>query len=93
VGAFRDDAEHVHIICDTATAAFTVTLPDLLFAEQREFIFYNLPETGAGNTLTVVPVSGQMIRVNESSHTLVALDTVGFVSDLKKRWLLNDINH
>jgi hypothetical protein len=91
-GKYPASAEHVHIICDTSVAAFSVVLPDLLLAESREFIFYNLPENNVGNVLTVYPVTGQVIGVSDLSHTLAAFDTVGFVSDLRKRWLLSDIN-
>jgi hypothetical protein len=92
-GKFPSTAEHVHVILDSTDSAFTVTLPDLIFQQDREFIFYNLPSSGAGNNVTIIPVGGQEIRIGEQSHVLAALDTVGFVSDMKSRWLLSDTNH
>jgi hypothetical protein len=93
VGKYSGDHEHVHVICDSSDAPFTIQLPDLFQPEHKEFIFYNMPENGTGNTVTIVTVSGQVMRINETSHALAALDTVGVVSDLKKRWLLSDVNH
>lgn len=93
IGYYPDSAEHIHVVCDSSVAPFTVILPDVFQCEHKEIIFYNLAENGVGNPVTVVPVSGQQIRVNETSHVLANLDTACFVSDLKKRWLLSDVNH
>jgi hypothetical protein len=92
VGAYPDTAEHVHVVCDSTNAAFSVRLPDLLNVEHREIIFYNLQESGAGHDVTVQAVAGQIINTADSEHVLHAGDTVTFVSDLKKRWILSDVN-
>jgi hypothetical protein len=92
VGSYPPDAEHIHVVLDSSNAAFTVQLPDATLAEHKEFVFYNYPENGVGNNVTLIPVTGQEIRVREFSHVLLPFDTVGAVSDLKKRWLLSDIN-
>jgi hypothetical protein len=93
VGAFPADAEHIHVIHDSSAAPYTVVMPDVNSAEHKEFIHYNLPENGVGNTVRIVPVTGQEMRIREFYHDLAPLDTVGMVSDLKKRWLLSDVNH
>jgi hypothetical protein len=92
VGAFPSESEHIHIVCDSANAAFTVQLPDVKQPENREFIFYNLPSSGAGHTVSIVPVSGQKLIVNDTAHSLSPFDTVSAVADLRNTWLLTDIN-
>jgi hypothetical protein len=93
VGSYPADAEHIHVILDSSVAPFTVALPDVTQPEHKEFVFYNYPEDGVGNTVRVVPVSGQELRIREFYHDLAPLDTVGMVADLKNRWLVSDINH
>jgi hypothetical protein len=39
-----------------------------------------------------VPVTGQFLIVNSTSHVLKSGDTVSVCSDLKTRWLLTDVN-
>jgi hypothetical protein len=90
--SFPQQAEHVHVVCNSAEAGFTVTLPDANMQESREFVFYNHPKTGAGNNVSVVPVSGQLINGKDTTHTLIPYDSATFVSDLRNNWLLSDIN-
>jgi hypothetical protein len=90
--AYQGQAAHVHIECDSATGAFTVQLPDLFLPEDKEFIFYNMSSSGAGNEVTVRCVSGQLLSTGESEHVLNVGDTVTFVSNLKDKWLLSDVN-
>jgi hypothetical protein len=92
VGKYPQGADDVYVICDSTVAVFTVTLPDLFSPEHKEFIFYNMPEDGVGNDVTVACIAGQMINVNQFSHVLAPFDSATFVSDMKKRWLLSDIN-
>ena len=44
-------------------------------------------------SVTIIPVTGQEINVRQFSHVLIPQDSATCVSDLKKRWLLSDINH
>jgi hypothetical protein len=67
-------------------------LPDVTQPEHKEFIFYNYPRRGIGNTVTLLPVSGQLIINSDTSHVLNPWDTVSACADLKSRWLLSDIN-
>lgn len=92
VGAFPAESEHIHIVCDSATAAFSIRLPDVKLPEQREFIFYNLPSSGAGHAVVIIPVDGQKLIVNDTAHSLSPFDTVSAVADLRNTWLLTDIN-
>jgi hypothetical protein len=93
LGTIPPDAEHVHVICDTSIMAFSIELPDGAANANREIIFYNVPETGSGFAVTVTSRNGRwVIGQSASEHVLNPGDTVGFVSDLKKRWLLSDIN-
>jgi hypothetical protein len=87
------DAEHVHIIFDSSVMAFTWTLPDGSANAEREFITYNIPETGVGNIVRVLSQNGRWV-IGQSAyyHDINPGDTVSFVSDLKRRWLLSDIN-
>lgn len=91
-GAYPPNVEHIHIILDSANSAFTVTLPDVQLNEHREFIFYNNPSSGNGHNVTIVPVSGQLLIVRDTNHVLRPYDTVSFCADLKKTWLLTDVN-
>ena len=92
-GRYPEDCEHIHIVLDSSDATFTVRLPDCKLPEHKEFIFYNLPEIGSGHNVTIIPVTGQEINVRQFSHVLIPQDSATFVSDLRKRWLLSDINH
>lgn len=92
VGAFPFDAEHIHIVLNSASAPFSVRLPDVKMPEHKEFIFYNIPSSGNGNDVTIYPVDGQKITVKDTSHILSPGDTVTFVADLRNTWLISDIN-
>lgn len=92
VGAYPADAEHIHIVCDTTDAEFTVQLPDANLPEHKELIFYNVPTSGTGHNVHVIPVGGQTLANSAVEHILAPGDTVTFVGDLKNRWLLSDIN-
>lgn len=86
---YAQSAKHVHVFCDSTDGAFTVMLPDLRDAQDKEFVFKNF----GPNTVTVQAASGQYIDYPaQRSHTLQSLDSAGFVSDMKTRWALNDIN-
>jgi hypothetical protein len=93
VGKYPNDAEHVHVVCDSTSGEFPVTIPDLYSNEQREFIFYNVYESGLGNNVTLAASGNQIIGINGKTHILAPLDSLSMVSDLKKRWLLSDVNH
>ncbi len=92
VGSYPQDAEHVHVVLDSSASAFSVDLPDLFLPEHKEIIFYNVPSDGAGHDVTINAISGQVILNSNTSHVLQPYDVVGFVSDLKSKWLLSDVN-
>jgi hypothetical protein len=92
VGNYSGDCEHIHVVADSATGAFEILLPDVSMPEHREYIIYNYPSSGAGNDITVKPVTGQFLINRDTSHVLKPFDTVSFVADLKNRWLLTDVN-
>lgn len=92
VGNYNPLAEHIHIILDSSIAAFSVRLPDVTKPEHKEFIFYNYPKRGTGNTVRLLPVSGQLMVNNDTYHDINPGDTVSCCADLKNRWLLSDIN-
>lgn len=86
-GQFPTDADEVLVICDTSNGAFTVTLPDCTACQNNAFTVFNMPENGIGAALTVIPISGQMMNLNETSHIIAAFGSATFVSDMKNRWL------
>jgi hypothetical protein len=92
VGNYAASAEHIHIVCDSATASFTVQLPDVALPEHREFVAYNQPASGAGNDVTFVAVTGQTIKNTDTQHVLAPGDSVTFVADLRNNWLITDVN-
>jgi hypothetical protein len=92
VGAYPPDAEHIHVVLDSSNADFTVQLPDVTLPEHKEFVFYNLPASGAGNIVTLLAVTGQLVMINDISHALNPYDTVSIVADLRNRWLISDVN-
>jgi len=81
------DAEHVHILLDSTTAGFTVTLPDATGSMQRELIFKNIGDYD----VTIVPITGQYID-KSLTHTLHPLDLISLWSDLVKTWWMLDNN-
>lgn len=92
IGKAYQAAKHVHVICDSYQAPFSVNLPDLFIPENQEYIVYNIPSSGSGNDVTITPISGQLIAGNTTSHILHPYDAVTFVSDLKSKWLISDVN-
>lgn len=92
VGNYPAGAEHIHCICDSANAAFTVQLPDVALPEHKEFVVYNQPSSGNGNDVTFVAVTGQTIKITDTQHILAPGDSVTFVADLRNNWLITDVN-
>jgi hypothetical protein len=92
VGAYPPGVEHVHVVLDSANAAFSVQLPDVTMPEHKEFIFYNYPSDGVGHDVTLLPVTGQLMINTDTSHVLQPGDTVSACADLRNRWLLTDVN-
>ena len=86
-GKVREGETDVRVICDTETAGFTITLPDLLMAINKQFTFYNVPESGAGDVVTVQCVTGQIINDNQTSFTVHPFEVSEIVSDKRKRWV------
>jgi hypothetical protein len=91
-GKYKAEAEHVHVILDSANDAFNVILPDMFMQETREIVFYNVPSNGAGNSVTIYAVTGQILAGGFAYHVVSPYDTVTFVSDMRGQWLLSDIN-
>jgi hypothetical protein len=91
-GKYPPDAEHIHITLDSSGGEFSVMLPDIGGSEQKEFIFYNVPSVGSGNNVAVYAKPGQYIYRDSDHHDLVPGDSVGFTTNLKKNWLITDIN-
>lgn len=92
VGKFAEEHEHIHVICDSTIGAYSVILPDLFSPVHKEFIFYNLHTTGAGNAVTLRPQSGQTMDFTIVSHVVNPGDSVTVVSDMRGTWLLSDVN-
>lgn len=92
VGNYPPEAEHIHVVLDSSNAAFSIQLPDATIPEHKEYIFYNIPSSGSGNDVTLLPVTGQFVINSDTSHVLKAGDTVSATADLKKCWLLTDVN-
>lgn len=92
VGSYPPSAEHIHCVCDSASAAFSVQLPDVALPEHKEFVVYNQPSSGNGNDVTFVAVTGQTIKNTDTQHVLSPGDSVTFVADLRNNWLLTDVN-
>ncbi len=87
VGKITDDSEHVHILLDTRSGGFTVTLPTATGSMQRELIFKNI----GTNNATIVPITGEYIDYSQS-HVVGPLDLVSVWSDLVRTWWLLDSN-
>ena len=93
-GKYQGDEEHIHVVCDTTIASFTVLLPDLTQQKEKEFVFYNIPASGDGsNTVTIQCIQGQLIDNKYSSHVINVGDTITIVSNMKGSWLLCDVNN
>jgi hypothetical protein len=86
-GKYDNAADEVVIVCDSTIAAFSVRLPDLTMQQNRTFTFYNIYTSGSGNDVTIQPVTGQIIMMNDTSYTLSAGSSKQFQTDSKKRWL------
>jgi hypothetical protein len=84
VGKYSHDAETVHIVLDSEITEFSVELPPLGNNEKTDFIFYNLPEYGDGNDVTI---TGRSINKIETSLTIQPFETASFVDSLKGYWL------
>jgi hypothetical protein len=80
-GKLNPEAEHIHILLDSTTAAFSVTLPDAAATMQRELIFKNI----GTNTVILVPINGQYIDDAES-ETIAASYALGLWADLMGTW-------
>jgi hypothetical protein len=90
-GRYSQEGEHIHIICNSSAGAYTVNLPDLRTASNKEFIFYN-PSALGNNNVTIAEVFGYKFSNGARSHVLIPNDSATFVSDLNSMWLLSDIN-
>jgi hypothetical protein len=89
---YPQDSEHVHISCDTALAPFSFVLPSISQCQEQEFIVYNNPSIGDGNALIVNSRSGQLLEDGTFARTLAPFDSVTFVSDMRRKWLVSDIS-
>lgn len=87
IGKYLEGETDIKIICDTSVAGFNVALPDLTTAVNKCFNFYNIPLTSFGKDLTITPVTGQKINVDEFKKTVPPFCHEEFVSDKKTRWL------
>ena len=81
-GKIFAETEHAHILCDTSTGAFTVTLPDAQMTMQRELIIKNI---GSTNNLYVVSRAGQFIDAVRT-ETVTPLGVLSVWPDLVKTW-------
>lgn len=88
IGKILPETEHCHILLDSSTGPFTVTLLDASATMQRELIFKNI---GVSN-VTVQALTGQYIDYS-TSHALAYLDLVAIWSDGVKTWWMLDNNH
>jgi hypothetical protein len=80
-------ADFIDAVCGSSISGFSVTMPDLLIAQNKEFNFYNVC-TGLGNTVKILAVSGQRFSDGSSSYDLPPHQWASFVSDLKSMWLM-----
>jgi len=87
VGKYDQVHDNIVVVCDSTVAAFSVRLPDLTMQQNRTFTFYNIYTSGSGNDVTIQPVTGQIIMMNDTSYTLSAGSSKQFQTDSKKRWL------
>jgi hypothetical protein len=87
VSKINQDAEHIYILTDTSTGAFSITLPDATMTMQRELIVKNIGDYD----ITIYPLTGQYID-KSISHVLQPLDLVSFWPDLVKTWWMLDNN-
>jgi hypothetical protein len=88
LSGYRQDADHIDTVCDSSVLPFTIVLPDLLLAEDKEYIFCNI----GANAVTIKPIGGQLFSDGSSTYTLDAYQAATFVSDLKKCWIMSSGN-
>lgn len=94
LGKYSESDEHLLIVLDTsALIPFTVYLPDLKLPAHKEFQFKNLPFGTVGETVTVSTINGQLIDGRDYTHAVAPFDFVAFRTDLKRTWVLMDVNH
>lgn len=67
IGKYNPEADDVHVICNSTSAAFTVALPPSGSVEKPEFIFYNIYTDGDGYDVTI---SGNINGVNDTTHII-----------------------
>jgi hypothetical protein len=82
---YHAGAKTICVICDTASGAFTVTMPDLQLAPDQTFVFYNIPSSGAGNLVTVAGT--RFVYDGITSVDVAVSGTLTLISDLKGAWL------
>jgi hypothetical protein len=87
VGKYSNEHDHVHVILDSTTGPFTVTLPDCRSNIHTEIIFKNI----GVNDVAIVPSTGQYID-NKLTHTIKQWDLVTVWPDLLNTWYLLDSN-
>jgi hypothetical protein len=87
-GKILPETEHAHILLDSSSGAFSVTLPDAQATMQLELIFKNI----GANTVTIRARSGQYIDY-DTSHDLAYLNLVSVWPDLLRTWWKLDNNH
>jgi hypothetical protein len=94
LGKYQEDAEHLLVVLDTsALLAYDVYLPDLTLPANKEFMFKNLPFGTVGANVTIHTINGQLIDGRDYSHVITPFDFVAFRTDLKRTWILMDVNH
>jgi hypothetical protein len=83
---YHAGAKTICVICDTASGAFTVTMPDLQLAPDQTFVFYNIGSVG--NLLTV---TGAAINtIDNPSITVSDGKSATLISTLYDRWLTQE---
>jgi hypothetical protein len=94
LGKYQEDAEHLFIVLDTsALIPFTVYLPDLKLPANKEFQFKNLPFGTAGAIVTISTINGQLIDGRDYTHAVNPFDFLAFRTDLRRTWVLMDVNY
>ena len=88
IGKVISEEHHIMVMCNSELAPFTVQLGDLQSAIDKIFTFYNIPESGNSNDVTITPGTGQQFNNNIYTYTLGVYDCATFISDKSKRWAI-----
>lgn len=79
IGKYNPEADQVHVICNSTSAAFAVALPPSGSVEKPEFVFYNVTKSGNGNSVTI---SGNIDEVSSTTYVIPPGGVVRIVDGL-----------